>query len=75
MNPVLVIITILSWMLFIVTYFIIIFSNNEERKGSLATDAFVFFIISIFLTIACGASWHQLHDTDISQPPAIKQAK
>ena len=71
MNPFLVGITILMWVLFLVAY---LFSALSKRREDYILDAILFFIFALFLTIACGASWHDLHYNNV-QPTAIEQHK
>jgi hypothetical protein len=62
MNPFLIFAFAGDWLLFMLFLF---FGYLDTRTGPDSSNynlgAFVFFILGIFLTIACGASWHQLH--------------
>jgi hypothetical protein len=70
MNPFLIGATILVWCLFLFAYLLSAITNG---KNNYICDAFIFLVIGIFLTIACGASWQHLHDTP--QLPALEQHK
>ena len=71
MNPFLIGITIFFWALFLVAY---LMSALSDKRSDYILDVFIFFIFAIFLTIACGTAWHNLHYNN-TQPPAIEQHK
>jgi hypothetical protein len=70
MNPFLVFAFIAAWFLFLLFS---ILDYLEGGQRGYCGPAFFFFIIAIFLTIGCGASWNNHHPD--TQPTAIQQGK
>jgi hypothetical protein len=62
MNPFLIFAFAGDWFLFL---FFLLLGYLDTRTGPSGGGynlaAFILFILGVFLTIACGASWHTLH--------------
>jgi len=60
MNPFLIVALILAWAICIGSLCLSYLTTKRDTSG-LDFLAIIAGIIGIFLLIACGASWHQLH--------------
>ena len=61
MNPFLIFAFVADWVLFLLFLMLGYLDSRVGTGSDYNVGAVVWFIIGVFLTIACSASWHTLH--------------